>query len=93
MVSQIPRVLRTAAAAVMAATRREKRTDGKGKVNVPDALTKYCWINALLVVPLFPDPQSVSLLPLPFRSVLSNRISFCHGSVLYLCCPMQQSSH
>lgn len=44
MVSQIPRVLRTAAAAVMAATRREKRTGGKGKVNTPDPLIKHCRI-------------------------------------------------
>lgn len=42
MVSQIPRVLRTAAAAVMvAATRREKRAGGKGKVNPPDPSVKY----------------------------------------------------
>lgn len=41
MVSQIPRVLRTAAAAVMvAATRREKRAGGEGKVNPPDPSTK-----------------------------------------------------
>lgn len=42
MVSQIPRVLSTAAAAVtVAATRREKRTGGKGKVNLPNPPIKY----------------------------------------------------